>query len=142
MITPLRMPSFLPHGLCHGWSSSRWLPTFSHSDIQPQREVDLSLSPGGTLPISCLLVVADQEWPHSGQGGPGGIGEPQGGAGRGEPRDGTGECPSAAPAGRAGPLCAHPGRRPGSWQVCNPCRPPPLELPAVLEVVLDRFTLL
>ena len=27
MITPLRMPSFLPHDLCHGWSSSRWLPT-------------------------------------------------------------------------------------------------------------------
>ena len=27
MITPLRMPSFLPHDLCHGRSSSRWLPT-------------------------------------------------------------------------------------------------------------------
>ena len=23
---PLRMPSFLPHDLCHGRSSSRWLP--------------------------------------------------------------------------------------------------------------------
>ena len=26
MITPLRMPSPLPHDLCHGRSSSRWLP--------------------------------------------------------------------------------------------------------------------
>ena len=25
-IRPLRMPSLLPHDLCHGWSSSRWLP--------------------------------------------------------------------------------------------------------------------
>ena len=24
---PLRMPSFVPHDLCHGRSSSRWLPT-------------------------------------------------------------------------------------------------------------------
>ena len=24
-IPPLRMPSLLPHDLCHGWSSSRWL---------------------------------------------------------------------------------------------------------------------
>ena len=24
---PLHMPSFLPHDLCHGWSSSCWLPT-------------------------------------------------------------------------------------------------------------------
>ena len=24
---PLCMPSFLPHGLCHGRSSSHWLPT-------------------------------------------------------------------------------------------------------------------
>ena len=23
---PLRMPSLVPHDLCHGWSSSRWLP--------------------------------------------------------------------------------------------------------------------
>ena len=27
MIIPLCMPSFLPHDLCHGRSSSRWLPT-------------------------------------------------------------------------------------------------------------------
>ena len=27
LITPLHMPSFLPHDLCHGWSSSCWLPT-------------------------------------------------------------------------------------------------------------------
>ena len=27
LITPLRMPSSLPHDLCHGWSSSCWLPT-------------------------------------------------------------------------------------------------------------------
>ena len=26
MITPLRMPSLLPHDLCHGWNSSRWPP--------------------------------------------------------------------------------------------------------------------
>ena len=25
-IPPLRMPSLLPHDLCHGWSFSRWLP--------------------------------------------------------------------------------------------------------------------
>ena len=26
LIPPLCMPSLLPHDLCHGWSSSRWLP--------------------------------------------------------------------------------------------------------------------
>ena len=26
MITPLHMPSLVPHDFCHGWSSSRWLP--------------------------------------------------------------------------------------------------------------------
>ena len=26
LIPPLRMLSLLPHDLCHGWSSSRWLP--------------------------------------------------------------------------------------------------------------------
>lgn len=96
----------------------------------------------GPCPSAGLLVTVAHEWPYSGQSGPGGSGKPQGGAGRGESRDGTGECPSAASAGRAGPLCVHCGRRPGSRQVCNPCPPPPPELRAVLEVVLDRFTLM
>ena len=30
MIPPLRMPSLLPHDLCHGRSSSRWLPAKVH----------------------------------------------------------------------------------------------------------------
>ena len=46
------------------------------------------------MPISCLLVTTDHEWPHSSQGGPGSSSKLQGGAGRGELRDGTGECPS------------------------------------------------
>ena len=29
-IPPLRMPSLLPHDLCHGRSSSRWLPANTH----------------------------------------------------------------------------------------------------------------
>lgn len=39
--------------------------------------------------------------------------------------EGNRECPSTAPAGRAGPLCVHRGRRPGSRQVCNSCPLPP-----------------
>ena len=31
-IPPLLMPSLLPHDLCHGRSSSLWLPGSSHSD--------------------------------------------------------------------------------------------------------------
>lgn len=96
------------------------------------------------MPISCLLVTVDHEWPHSGQGRPGSSSKLQGGAGRGQLRDGTGECPSQhLLAGPAHSVCTVGGGLcPGRFAIHTPPPPRPPELRVTLEVVLDRFTLL
>ena len=39
----LRMPSLLPHDLCHGWSSSRWLPAVIESQLSYSRSWKMML---------------------------------------------------------------------------------------------------
>ena len=47
---PLRMPSLLPHDLCHGRSSSRWPPATNLDSILKSRDI--------TLPTKVRLVKA------------------------------------------------------------------------------------
>ena len=42
-IPPLRMPSLLPHELCHGWTSSRWLPAVIEFQLSYSRSWKMML---------------------------------------------------------------------------------------------------
>ena len=43
LIPPLRMPSLLLHDLCHGWSSSRWLPAVIEFQLSYSRSWKMML---------------------------------------------------------------------------------------------------
>ena len=43
LIPPLHMPSLLPHDLCHGWSSSRWLPAVTEFQLSYSRSWKMML---------------------------------------------------------------------------------------------------
>ena len=57
-IPPLHMPSLLPHDLCHGWSSSRWLLAQAYAERMSKR-----YSAGWGIRI-CISLCFLQRWPE------------------------------------------------------------------------------
>ena len=51
-IPPLRMPSLLPHDLCHGWSASSWLPAVIEFQLSYYRS-SLNMQYAGSQQYIC-----------------------------------------------------------------------------------------
>ena len=58
LIPPLRMPSLLPHDLCHGRSASRWLPAVIEFQLSYSRS-SLNMQYAGSQQISFRMDWLD-----------------------------------------------------------------------------------